>query len=249
MTARLASVATWFLAACAAAATNELADAQIEGRQLAQQLREQRPVGNSSINGVLKIREARNKRVEIPVQFQTTLTATNWQTIYSTQDKNQENTASVTVIYADNQPNQYQVRTLGRPRDQTNEFVTLTGDETMIPFAGSDFSLADLGLEFFHWPGQRLLKKELKRGQSCSVLESINPAPSTNGYARVISWIDQDTGGIVQAEAYDHNGKLLKAFAPKEIKKVNGQWQLQEMEIRNVKTGSRTRIEFNLDAK
>jgi hypothetical protein len=25
---------------------------------------------------------------------------------------------------------------------------------------------------------------------------------------------------------------------------VNGQWELQEMEIRNVQTGSRTRLEF-----
>jgi hypothetical protein len=28
---------------------------------------------------------------------------------------------------------------------------------------------------------------------------------------------------------------------------VNGQWQLQEMEIRNVQTGSRTRLEFDLE--
>jgi hypothetical protein len=27
---------------------------------------------------------------------------------------------------------------------------------------------------------------------------------------------------------------------------VNGQWELQEMEIRNVQTGSRTRLEFDL---
>jgi hypothetical protein len=27
---------------------------------------------------------------------------------------------------------------------------------------------------------------------------------------------------------------------------VDGQWQLQEMEIRNVQTGSRTRLEFDL---
>ena len=30
-------------------------------------------------------------------------------------------------------------------------------------------------------------------------------------------------------------------------KKVNGQWELQEMEIRNVQTGSRTRLEFDLN--
>jgi hypothetical protein len=28
---------------------------------------------------------------------------------------------------------------------------------------------------------------------------------------------------------------------------VSGQWELQEMEIRNVQTGSRTRLEFDLE--
>ncbi len=112
--------------------------------------------------------------------------------------------------------------------------------------AGSDFSLADLGLEFFHWPEQKVLKKEVRRSRGCTVLESTNPNPSANGYSRVVSWIDSETLGIVHAEAYDANGKLLKEFDPKSFKKVNGQWELQEMEIRNVQTGSRTRLEFDV---
>ena len=86
----------------------------------------------------------------------------------------------------------------------------------------------------------------MRRGRSCKVLESTNPDPSPNGYSRVVSWIDNETLGIVQAEAYDAKGKLLKEFYPKSFKKVNGQWELQEMEIRNDQTGSRTRLEFDL---
>ena len=44
------------------------------------------------------------------------------------------------------------------------------------------------------------------------VLESTNPNPSTNGYSRVLRWIDDETPGIVQAEAYDLKNKLLKEF-------------------------------------
>lgn len=119
----------------------------------------------------------------------------------------------------------------------------------MIPFADSDFWIADLGLEFFHWPEQKILRHEMRRGRSCKVLESINPSPSTNGYSRVVSWIDNESGGIVHAEAYDAKDKLLKEFDPKSFKKVNGQWELQDMEIRNVQTGSRTRLEFDLKSK
>jgi hypothetical protein len=117
----------------------------------------------------------------------------------------------------------------------------------MTPFANSDFWLADLGLEFFHWPEQRLLKSEMRSGRSCRVLESLNPAPAPGAYARVVSWIDNETSGIVHAEAYDLKNKRLKEFDPKEFKKIKGQWQLQEMRIENNQTGSRTWIEFNLD--
>jgi len=38
----------------------------------------------------------------------------------------------------------------------------------------------------------------------------------------------------------------VKRFDPTEVEKVHGEYQLQEMEIRNRKTGSRTWIAFNL---
>jgi hypothetical protein len=110
-------------------------------------------------------------------------------------------------------------------------------------------------LEFFHWPEQKILKKENRRGRGCAVLESTNPNLSSNNavppipYSRVVSWIDEESGGIVHAEAYDAQNELLKEFDPKSFKKVNGQWELQDMEIRNVQTGSRTRIEFDLKKK
>ena len=118
----------------------------------------------------------------------------------------------------------------------------------MAPFAGSDFWVADLGLEFLHWPQQRILKKQMRKGLSCDVLQSVNPQSSPHGYSRVVSWIAINRPEdivIVHAEAYDSRNKLLKEFDPKKVEKVNGVWQLEEMEIRNRETGSRTKIEFN----
>ncbi len=123
----------------------------------------------------------------------------------------------------------------------------LSEDEIVGPFAGSDFTVADLGLEFFHWPQQKVLKKEIHRSCACTVLESTNPNPSTNGYSRVVSWVDSESLGIVEAYAYDTNGKKLKNFYPKDIKKVNGQWQVQTLVMENLQTGSRSRLEFDLN--
>ena len=111
--------------------------------------------------------------------------------------------------------------------------------------AGSDFWLLDLGTDFFHWPGQMLWKKEIKKGQSCDVLESRPANPGVAGYGRIVSWIDRDTGGIVQAEAYDARGKRLKDFEVKEFSKVKGEWRVTEIEMRNVQTKSRTQIVFD----
>ncbi|MFA6547195.1 MAG: outer membrane lipoprotein-sorting protein, partial [Limisphaerales bacterium] len=119
----------------------------------------------------------------------------------------------------------------------------------LVPFAGSDFWLVDLGLDFFHWPEQRLLKKEQRRGEACYVLESTTSKPAPGGYSRVVSWLDQQTLGIVVAEAYDTRGRLMKQFEPKSFKKVNGQWRLKEMEIRNEQTDSRTSLVFDVEVQ
>ncbi|HEY4984542.1 MAG TPA: outer membrane lipoprotein-sorting protein [Verrucomicrobiae bacterium] len=236
----------FFAVGATAAATNDLSDAEIQGRQLAQQLLEQGPGTNFVQNGVLNIRAGKGKHSEIPVRFQTTVNGTGWQTIYET--TSQSNRVRLIVIHKTGRPNEYFLRegleVLDKGED--GKSTTLVDSKLMTPFAGSDFWVADLGLEFFHWPQQKLLKKEVKRSRGCTVLESTNPNPSTNGYARVVSWIDNESSGIVQAEAYDFKNKRLKEFAPKSFKKVNGQWELQEMEIRNVQTGSRTRLEFDL---
>jgi hypothetical protein len=242
----LAWAAGCLLATSSLAVTNDPVAGEAEGGDLARQLRELKPAENSSITGLLKIFPSRNKRVEVPVEFRTELTATNWQVTYVAKGFGPTNTAAVTIIRTENQPNQYRLTAHDQGAGLTNGFIALNREQLMSPFAGSDFWLADLGLEFFHWPTQRVLKKELRSGQSCSVLESTNPSPIDGGYARVVSWIDIDTGGIVYAEAYNASGDRLKRFEPKALKKVNGQWQLQEMVIRNLKTGSRTAIEFDL---
>jgi len=248
-------LAAFVLVGCGATAqpTNTLSDAETQGRQLAQQLCAGKPLGASTNTGVLKIREAKGKRSEIPVQCEVSVTETNWRGIYETTDMN-SNRVTLEVIHASNGPNAYDLtiyyRIPAKVAERSLLFKTsrLSGDELMLPFAGSDFWNCDLGLEFFHWPEQKVLKKEFRRNCSCIVLESTNPNPTTNGYSRVVCWIDEESDGIVQAEAYDVKGKLLKEFYPKDVKKVEGQWQVQSMEIDNVQTGSRTRLEFDLKA-
>ncbi|HEX7569496.1 MAG TPA: outer membrane lipoprotein-sorting protein [Verrucomicrobiae bacterium] len=259
-----------FLAVVATAETaNDSVGAIIQGRKLASQILEQHPTEGFTKSGMLKIRNSSKDSLDIPLKCDVLLSSNSWQNIFTAFFTNHTEILTITVspdiqIYrlggdfpdqgfmTGSNPNRlgplttyHHTGMANRPTNVLNKGKT---DYSMIPFANSDFWRCDLGLEFFHWPAQKVLPKttNLKRGREYTLLESTNPNPATNGYSRVLTWIDKESGGILEAEAYDMNGKLLKDFAPKSFKKVNGQWELQEMEIRNVQTGSRTRLEFDL---
>jgi hypothetical protein len=217
--------------------TNDLSDAEVQGHNLAGLLLEQWPTTNFIQNGNLSVRDNHGSRFEAPIQFHIFITPPSWVSNYRIDV--QSNLFELTVIHKPGGANEYHYHTEPRPHNSSN------GNATMTSFANSDFWLADLGLEFFHWPGQKILKKEVRKTRSCNVLESTNPNPSTNGYSRVVSWVDEQSDGIVHAEAYDFKNKLLKVFDLKSIEKVNGQWQPELVEMDNVQTGSRTWIDFN----
>jgi hypothetical protein len=246
-------VVALFLLATGSLRAQSPSEAGDQGRALTAQLLDQHPAENYAATGTLKIRDGNGTRTELPAQFQTIITPTNWASVYQVGD-----TARVyrlTILHADGKPDEYfsstnpAVPLHGSLPAISSRDARLSGQETMAPFAGSDFWIADLGLEFLHWPEQKVLKKEVKRSRGCTVLESTNPHPAAGGYGRVVSWIDSETGGIVQAEAYDTNGKELKEFYPKDFKKVDGQWRVGMMEMDNDQTSSRSRLEFDLNSE
>ena len=248
-----------------AQSTNELSKAEIQGRQLTQEILSQRPAENTVNKGIMQIRDVSGHRSEVPIVCTTFVTISvagtniiipDWQTVYQVTLTNQTEYlrvmhSSLTNLYSYSTNASDAVPVVGDVPIIGHLFRShqISGPELMAPFADSDFWIADLGLEFFHWPDQKVLRHEDRRTRACAVLESTNPNPSPGAYSRVVSWIDNETLAIIWAEAYDNNGKLLKEFDPKKVKKVNGLWQLQEMEIRNVQTKSRTSIKFDLNSK
>jgi Outer membrane lipoprotein-sorting protein len=266
LSTRLLLALALFCAAAAKAQTNGLSDAEIQGRALAQQLCELKPETNFNQSGILKIKN-RIETTNLLARFITRLNEDGWENIYKASHWRcvegntniiENHYETIYAIHRIAQPIKYEVShnfatedLIGFRTSPASIAVRkdLAKEDIFSSFAGSDFSIADLGLEFFHWPQQKILPKptSLKLGREYTLIESTCPNPPANGYSRVRSWIDKDTGGILEAEAYDANGKLLKEFAPKSTKKVNGQWQVEEIEIRNVQTGSRSRIKFDLE--
>jgi hypothetical protein len=226
------------------------AEGERVARELLSNLLAQKPAENATSTGTLKIRGPDRHEREIPVRFEIRITPTNWLGIYEAAPVGDGPGERFTVVHTDGAPDEFLLQPLGGLPGTNTGPRKLTGSQLMTPLAGSDFWLVDLGLEFLHWPQQRVLKKEMKRDLFCDVLQSTNSAPSPGAYSRVVSWIAANRPEeivIAQAQAYDKNDKLLKEFNPKKVRKINGVWQLESMEIRNLQTGSRTRLQFNLE--
>lgn len=215
------------------------------GDALAAQLRSMQPEGNSEISGVLKIRSA-NGREDIPVVCNIETKGDSWQVIYQTRARTNSGAEKLVVIHFPEAPNKYLYARAPSPKAALPEPKALSPAEAAIPLAGSDFWLSELGFDFLSWPEQRKLKGEMRLGQPCYVLESINPDGKVA--VRVKSYIDKESGGLLIAEAYDRNNKLVKDFSlgGSSFKKINGRWQLRKMRIISPQAKSETTLEFDL---
>lgn len=216
-------------------------DTKGEGKALVQDLLVRVPKENTEILGLLKIRPSGAEPIEVPVKMTTHLEGDGWSDTYESQAVVGHPAETFMVRHHGQNPSEYLLQVKSAT---PNDLAPIPPDRLYQPFAGSDFSFADLGLEFLHWPNQQIVKKEMRKGRSCRVVESINPKPAAGAYSRVLSWIDFETGGIIRAEGYDTQNRLLKEFSIRKVDRDEG--RLKEIEIRNDQTDSRTRLEFNL---
>lgn len=219
---------------------------------LVRDLISQQPAKELTLSGLFKIRTSEGRRVEVPVTYSIHLTGTNWQSVYETKKSGALGPERLVVSHRSEGPNQYDFTRISPDGSRTNS-MSLTGNAAAVRFAGTDFMLSDLGMEFLHWPQQRLVRDAritMRQGRPCRVLESMNPEPAPlEGYSRVVSWIDADFDNVVYAEAYDREGKKFKVFSLRHFTKVNGRWQVKDLELRDDKADTRTVLEFDYEAE
>jgi hypothetical protein len=218
-----------------------------EGQALAEELRESVPPREVDVQGMIRIRDGDGRRRSVPFHYRTRLTADGWQSIYETSGGGSTTPQRLIVLHRPGHRNHYILETTA-PGDGEQVVSTLTADEAMVPFAGSDFWLADLGLEYLYWPNHVIrtdLRITRRKGRPCQILESRPDLPSPQGYGRVVSWIDRETGKPILAEAYGADGTPFKEFEVGGVTKVDGVWELKNLEMRNVRTDSRSVLEFS----
>jgi hypothetical protein len=216
------------------------------GPALAEQIRNAVPEENSPIQGTLIIRSGGQTR-NVPVVCRVVIHEDTWEADYDVAATTNSGAETLKVIHRTNAPNQYLYARASAPS------APLPVPASLLPavaaataLGGSDFTLADLGLDFLHWPQQVKLKGEMRLGQPCYVLDSRDPSAPL--VVRVKSYIDKECNAPIVAEAYDATDSKVKEFSlhGSSFKKVNGHWRLENMDIRDFKKHSRTELKFDI---
>ena len=229
-----------FVAPARAAELIEIQD----GPALAAYLTRLMPTEETSFEGTLNIISRQQGRRVVPFVSRIRLRDHSWEVTYETFPNGGASPERLTVVHSPSAPNVYYYSKTSGGQDAPPQ--ELSGSQACVPFAQSDFWLADLGRDFFQWPTQRLLPPQMRKGRPCKVLESRPAATSPCPYGKVISWIDNENGAVILAEAYDKQDQRIKEFEVESVAKVDGQWQPQELKIQDLTNRSRTLLKFKL---
>jgi hypothetical protein len=209
-----------------------------EARALVQDLLFSAPT-NQTFSGVLIIRGAEGRRSSSVIQHSVRPLTGGWEDVWEVTPPDSGNSERLTITHRGLNPNRY----LYWRNIASNDAPTpIQSDKLNVPFGGSDFSAFDLGLEFLHWPKQRIVKQRVTTAwqRPCRVLESSTENPVTGGYAKVLSWIDIESGLLLSAEAFGQEGKKMKRFAVRTIRR-NGSLDL---EMWNEKKDTMSSLQF-----
>ncbi|HIG27119.1 MAG TPA: outer membrane lipoprotein-sorting protein [Verrucomicrobiales bacterium] len=222
----------------------DLDEKEIEGLKIAALQRELMPAENTQLRGVFMTRNKKGQRQKIPFTMEVEVGADSWASNYRTYTNDGELLQELSILRAPGLPTRYLYSDHAGTPSSVKSVSRRNAVQTT--FSGTDFTLSDLGMEFFYWPAQKALqvKTPRKKGFHCDVLESLNPDDDEKHFCRVISWIDKKSGALIYAEAFGENGKRTKVFEPGGARRVDGIWRVKKLTLRNLVRDSRTVIEF-----
>lgn len=118
---------------------------------------------------------------------------------------------------------------------------------------GTDLTYEDLALRFLYWSRASREGEDSIRTRAAWKLRVNAPTKRTQ-YSSVNVWVDKESGALLQAEAYDWQGKQVKRFEVVSGQKIEGKWYLKQMRIESLDPGtdhahSRTYLEIKGLAK
>ena len=110
------------------------------------------------------------------------------------------------------------------------------------PVAGSEISWMELSFSFFWWPDPRIVGTEKVANRwECQVIEIDCPAEYGQGWSHIRLWVAPAYNAVVRGEAW-RDGRAVKRFEVKSVKKLRQIYMIGDMEVKNLETGARARL-------
>jgi outer membrane lipoprotein-sorting protein len=120
-------------------------------------------------------------------------------------------------------------------------------------FFGTDFSFEDLEERDVEQFDYSMLGEETIDGARCWKLQSTPKSSKSSQYTRSIVWVRQDNYTLARIENYVRND-AVRRLDYRDVQNVQGIWTARQLEMTDVKRGSRTRLtleklQYNLPLK
>jgi hypothetical protein len=108
-------------------------------------------------------------------------------------------------------------------------------------FFGTDFSFEDLEERDVNQYDYELLGDDTVDGAACWKIQSTPKESKSSQYTRSIVWIRRDNYAFARIENYI-KGDVVRRLAYRDIEKVQGIWTAKQLEMADLRRGSRTRL-------
>jgi outer membrane lipoprotein-sorting protein len=120
-------------------------------------------------------------------------------------------------------------------------------------FFGTDFSFEDLEERDVEQYDYTLAGDDLVDGAACWKIQSTPRESKSSQYTRSIVWVRKDNYALARIENYARD-QIVRRLSYSDIRNVQGIWTARQLEMVDVKRGSRTRLtldrlEYNLPLK
>ena len=114
------------------------------------------------------------------------------------------------------------------------------------PIAGTEISWMELSFSFFWWPEPKIVGTEKVADRwDCRIIEIACPpdagTPAGERWSAVRLWVAPAYNAVVRGEAW-RDGKPVKRFEVKSVKKLRQVYMIGDMEVKNLETGARARL-------
>ena len=120
----------------------------------------------------------------------------------------------------------------------------ISADDKNSSFVGSHFSYEDVSGRHWSDDTHTLLYDSTLNDSKVWVIESI-PKEKYKGFARKLSYVDQENYLPLIEKYFDKKGKLVRRFVANKIEEIDGILTMTVRTMENVKKGGKTIIQFS----